>query len=126
MKADNGEKQTAIDDSALFSTLVWRLAIETRAFLGEQLHPDVESIEPQLPLAAQSIDTLQMLKNRTEGKRTEAESEMLDEVLYQLRIDFVAAKRQAEGGALLIGGNGAEPPAEPGEPAAPAEPPAAG
>ncbi|MFO7676234.1 MAG: DUF1844 domain-containing protein [bacterium] len=117
MKADNPDKQANADGSALFSTLVWRLAVETRAFLGEQLHPEVESIEPQLPLAARSIDTLEMLKARTEGRRTEAESEMLDEVLYQLRIDYIAARRALEGKPRPACAPEPEPPADQDPPA---------
>jgi hypothetical protein len=110
------DNSTAANDSALFSSLVWRLVVETRAFLGEQLHPDVERIEPQLPMAARSIDTLQMLKARTEGRRSEAESELLDGALYQLRLDYVAAQRQLAGVSASADEPRPNPPADPAPP----------
>jgi len=88
MKAED-ENTNRPEGDAHFSALVWRLAIEARAFLGEELHPDVEKLEPKPELAKQSIDTLAMLKGKTEGNRTEAETEMLEGVLYELRMQFL-------------------------------------
>lgn len=94
-KPDNENRPPAGD--TLFSILVWRLAMETRTFLGEQVHPELETQEPRLDYAAHSIDTLEMLKDRTEGHRSAAETEMLESILCQLRMDYVAARRRSEG-----------------------------
>ncbi|HDQ99206.1 MAG TPA: DUF1844 domain-containing protein [candidate division WOR-3 bacterium] len=101
------DQTNPLSGDALFGTLVWRISVEARAFLGEQLHPEMEKLEPRLDLAAHAIDTLQMLRDRTEGHRSEAETELLDGVLYQLRLDHVAARKQLEAG---------DKPAEAGEP----------
>lgn len=93
MKAEP-EKKTPDEQSALFSSLVWRLAVETKAFMGEQVHPEVEPMEARPELARQSIDTLEMLRTRTEGNRTTAESEMLEAVLYELRMSFLQSGGQ--------------------------------
>ena len=92
----NTDDQAQTPD-ALFSALVWRLAVETRAFLGEELHPEIERVEPRLDYAAHTIDTLQMLKDRTEGRRSADETEMLESILCQLRMDYIAARRRLEG-----------------------------
>jgi len=39
-----------------------------------------------------TIDTLAMLKIKTEGNRTPDETSLLDDVLYQLRLSFVKAE----------------------------------
>ncbi|MFO7638084.1 MAG: DUF1844 domain-containing protein [bacterium] len=94
MKADSEKQPNEAD--ALFSALVWRLAVEARAFLGEQVHPEIEQLEPRLEYAAHSIDTIQMLKDRTEGRRSSAETEMLEGILGQLKLDYLKARRQQE------------------------------
>ena len=96
MKADKENSHPPENEAALFSSLIWRLAVETRAFLGEKLHPEIESLEPRLDLASHSIDTIEMLRKRTEGTRTDSETEMLDGILGQLRMDYLAVQKRLE------------------------------
>ena len=42
--------------------------------------------------AAELIDTLMLLRERTEGRRTPEETRMLDELLYDLQLRYVRAK----------------------------------
>lgn len=46
-----------------------------------------------LPLAAQNIELLELLKSKTEGNRTADEDKLLDRLLYELRIKFVELKK---------------------------------
>ena len=46
-----------------------------------------------LPLARQTIDTLEMLEEKTRGNLDEQEAKLLESVLYELRMDFVRAER---------------------------------
>ena len=56
---------------------------------------DPESGEPgakNLPLARQTIDTLEMLQAKTRGNLDDDEGKLLETVLYELRMGFVKAK----------------------------------
>lgn len=90
------EKTGTEEQPALFSSLLLRLAVETKAFLGEQVAPEVEPMEPNFEYAKHIIDTLQMLREKTEGNRTAAESEMLEAVLYDLRMSFLQSGGQGK------------------------------
>jgi hypothetical protein len=52
-----------------------------------------EGVAADLKGAKWLISILEMLRDKTEGRRTSAESEALDAVLYELRMAFVARSR---------------------------------
>jgi len=49
--------------------------------------------EPNLPLARQTIDILEILQEKTRGNLDEAELRLLESVLHDLRMRFVAARK---------------------------------
>ena len=50
-------------------------------------HPMMKEVPPANPGVARFyVDLLSVLKEKTEGSRTEAETAQLDEILYQLRM----------------------------------------
>ena len=53
---------------------------------------------PNLPLARQTIDTLEMLQEKTRGNLDAEEAQLLEGLLYELRMRFVEV-RDARGGA---------------------------
>ena len=56
-------------------------------------HPMVKEVPPTNPVAARFyVDLLSILKEKTQGARTEAESAQLDEILYQLRMRVLDLK----------------------------------
>jgi Domain of unknown function (DUF1844) len=60
-------------------------------------HPMVKEAPPANPVAARFyIDLLSVLKEKTEGSRTDAETAQLDEILYQLRMRAMDLKPSAE------------------------------
>ena len=60
-------------------------------------HPMVKEVPPANPLVARFyVDLVSVLKEKTEGARTEAETAQLDEVLYQLRMRVLDLKPPAE------------------------------
>ena len=75
-----------------FSTLVLSLATSAMVHMG--LVPESEGgpIERNLPLAHQTIDTLEMLQEKTRGNLTDEESKLLQSVLYELRMGYVKAR----------------------------------
>jgi len=76
-------------ESSTFSSLVLSMAAAALAGLGRAVVPGAEKPEVNLPLARQSIDTLAMLKTKTEGNRTEEETRLLDELLTELKLLYV-------------------------------------
>ena len=52
-----------------------------------------------LPMAKQSIEIIGMLQDKTRGNLTSAESQLLDTVLYDLRLRFLEESKKGRGGA---------------------------
>ena len=60
-------------------------------------HPMMKEAPPANPGVARFyVDLLSVLKEKTEGSRTEAETAELDEILYQLRMRALDLKPSAE------------------------------
>ena len=73
-----------------FSTFVLSLAASALYHLGIDEAATAESgLEKNLPLARQTIDTLAMLEEKTQGNLEEEESELLRSILYELRMHVV-------------------------------------
>ena len=62
--------------------------------LGKLPNPVTNEIDRDLDQARVSIDMLEMLKQRTEGNRSEAESEVLEKVLFELQMNYVDETRR--------------------------------
>jgi hypothetical protein len=50
--------------------------------------------DPNLIAAAQMIDLLSLLQNKTQGNLDPAEAKLLDDLLFDLRMRFVQAQQQ--------------------------------
>ena len=77
-----------------FSTFV--LSLGTTALFQMAVMPDPETGEkgePNRLLAEQSIDTLEMLRDKTRGNLDEDERKLIDSLLHELRLHFVALDR---------------------------------
>ena len=73
-----------------FSTFVLSLVTSAMVHLGEAPHPDGQT-RRDLQLAKQTIDILAMLRDKTQGNLTPQESQLVEEVLYDLRLRYVSA-----------------------------------
>jgi len=74
------------------SSHVFQLATAALVYMGAAKLPGTEKVEVNLPLAKLTIDTLDMLKVKTEGNRTADETSLFEDVLYQLRLVYVKAE----------------------------------
>ena len=74
-----------------FGTFIMSLASSVLMHLGEIRHPD--SPQPDLPLAKQTIDILGMLQDKSRGNLTKEEEQLLTNLLYDLRMKYVAAAK---------------------------------
>ena len=75
-----------------FSTLVLSLATSAMVHLGLVPESEGGSTEKNLPLAQQTIDTLELLQEKTRGNLTDDETKLLQGVLYELRMSYVKAR----------------------------------
>ncbi|MCI5140791.1 MAG: DUF1844 domain-containing protein [Candidatus Electrothrix sp. ATG1] len=70
------------------------LSLNTTALfhLGELPHPETGQKSMDLELARHSIDTLVMLEEKTKGNLEKDEQELMDRVVYELKMRFIRAK----------------------------------
>jgi len=65
--------------------------------MGKLKHPVTDKIERNLELAKISIDTLDMLKVKTKGNLSEYEEKFLDEVIRELKLNYVEEVNKDQG-----------------------------
>ncbi len=73
-----------------FSTFILTLSTSAMLYLGEIPDPDGRKTEINLHMARHSIDLLSMLREKTRGNLTQEEQKLLDGMIYDLRMKFVA------------------------------------
>jgi hypothetical protein len=83
-----------------FSSLCLSLGTSALYHLGAVGDPETgaKAPAPNLPLARQTIDILEMLQVKTQGNLEEEETRLLEGLLFELRLRFVEV-RDARGGA---------------------------
>lgn len=77
-----------------FGMFVMSLSSSVLVHLGELEHPEARERQVNLPLAKQTIDILGMLRDKTRGNLTQEEEQLLDNLLYDLRMKYVDAKKR--------------------------------
>ncbi|MCM8800797.1 MAG: DUF1844 domain-containing protein [Candidatus Omnitrophica bacterium] len=76
-----------------FNFFISTLALQASIFLGRIPNPATNKIEENLIQAKFIIDTLDMLKEKTKGNLTKEETELLDNLLYELRMQYIEKTR---------------------------------
>jgi hypothetical protein len=77
-----------------FASFVLSLVHTAAVHFGDVGDPvSGERHPPNLPLAQQMIDILAMLEEKTRGNLTAEERQLLDQVLFELRMRYVEAKK---------------------------------
>jgi hypothetical protein len=77
-----------------FATFVLSLGSSALMHLGEVEQPGTGATVKNLPLAKHSIDILSMLESKTKGNLTPPEAQLLDNLLFDLRLRYVEATRK--------------------------------
>ena len=73
-----------------FSTFVISLGTSALYHMGIVSDPEQgEAPKKNLALARQTIDTLEMLSEKTRGNLVEQEAKLIDSLLFELRMRFV-------------------------------------
>ncbi len=76
-----------------FSTFIFSLNASALVNLGIIDNPASGQKEKNLPLAKQTIDILGMLEEKTSGNLTDDEKNLLKNILYDLRLNYVKEKK---------------------------------
>ncbi len=73
----------------LFSQLLYIFYSSAMVALGKLKNPATDKIERNLDQAKQSIDMMEMLRDKTKGNLSDQEHRMLDQFLTDLRLNYV-------------------------------------
>jgi hypothetical protein len=73
-----------------FSTFILSLSTSALVHLGELPDPITNRKEINLQLAQQTISIIEMLKDKTKGNLTSEEESLIDSVLYDVRLKYLA------------------------------------
>ena len=75
-----------------FTAFIVSLASTAAIHLGDLADPQTgQRLEPNLEGAAQMIEILTLLEEKTRGNLTAEERQVLEQILYELRLRFVEA-----------------------------------
>lgn len=72
-----------------FSAFIAELGTTAFAYLGGLQNPETKEIFVDLEMAKRTIDTIDLLKEKTKGNLTAPESNLLDNTLYNLRMTYI-------------------------------------
>jgi hypothetical protein len=87
------------DLSVSFTGFIISLTTTAAVHFGDYPDPATgETRPPNLPGAQQIIDILTMLEQKTRGNLSAQERSLVEQVLYDLRMRYVAAQQEASGG----------------------------
>lgn len=89
--------ETAPMPPATLAVLLTTLATQTLAALGQIPHPVSGKPEFHLDEAKHFIDTLEMLETKTAGNRSAEETQLLDNLLHELRLGYVEVQKHLAG-----------------------------
>lgn len=77
-----------------FSTFVLSLATSAQVHLGAIPNPTTGKQEQNLSLAKETIDLLDILKDKTKGNLTSEEDRLFEHVLYDLRMMYLERSKK--------------------------------
>jgi hypothetical protein len=103
MRFGGGTVADEQDLAASFAGFVISLTTTAAVHFGDYPDPVTgETKAPNLEAARQMIDILAMLEVKTRGNLSAQERSLLEQVLYDLRMRYVAAQQQAPASASPI------------------------
>lgn len=87
--SDASQDQAQPPSQLSFSSFILGLSTQALMYMGEIVSPE-QTATTNLPAAREMIDIIAMLQHKTAGNLDRGESEMLDTVLFDLRMRYVA------------------------------------
>jgi len=82
-----------------FATLVLSLGSSAVMYLGQSDEPDGKKAPRNLPMAKHAIDLLTVLEEKTKGNLSSEEEQILESLLFDLRLRYVEALKTVSAGA---------------------------
>jgi len=76
-------------DAVRFVQLVAMFQMAAMQAMGKLVNPVTNEVERDLDQARGSIEMLEMLQRRTDGNQSTEEKQLLEKVLFELRMNFV-------------------------------------
>ena len=77
-----------------FSTFIMSLTSSAFYHLGDMPDPSTGKKEVNLPAVQQTIDMLIMLREKTKGSLEEYEAKLLEQLIYELQVKYVAKTKE--------------------------------
>ena len=77
-----------------FSTFIMSLTSSAFYHLGDMPDPSTGKKEVNLPAVQQTIDMLIMLREKTKGNLKEDEKKLLEQLIYELQVKYVAKTKE--------------------------------
>ena len=88
-KSKSAQKDKPRIPEASFSLFTSSLVTQALISLGEVENPFSKKSEQNLDQAKFTIDTLEIIREKTKGNLTEDETKLLDTALYDLRMGYI-------------------------------------
>ena len=85
-------------DAALFLQLVLGLSQSAMIALGKLMNPITRKVEANLEAARDTVDTLAAMEARTRGRLEPDEDRVLQQVLADLRLNYLDELKKSGGG----------------------------
>ena len=82
------------NEDQLFTQLLSIFYSSAMVVLGKLKNPSTDKIERNLDQAQNSIEMLEVIKNKTSGNLSAQQSKMLESILTDLRLNFVDEKNK--------------------------------
>ena len=94
------ESDTGAESGISFAAFVLSLAHTTAVHLGDVPDPvSGQRTDANLPAAQQMIEILALLEEKTRGNLTAEERQILEQLLFELRLRFVEISKAAASGS---------------------------
>ncbi len=81
-----------------FSTFIMSLTSSAFYHLGDIADPETGRTETNLPAVHQTIDMLTMLREKTQGNLNAEENKLLEQLVYELQMKYVAKTKAGGAG----------------------------
>ena len=95
-KQEPQKDKEALPPEASFNFFISTLGLQASIFLGQIPNPATNKSEKNLPQAKFIIDTLGMLWEKTKSNLNDEENNMLENVLYELRMQYVNVSKETK------------------------------
>jgi hypothetical protein len=83
-------------NSQLFLSLIYSFQMQAMMQMGKLKNPLTEKTEKELEAAQITIEMLDMLKEKTKGNVSDDEKQFLDQVISDLKLNYVEEKNKTE------------------------------